>query len=64
MPKEEVYVVNQLGTDMYLTGYVPNDPPSSTFGMLENAIEYATLAEAENIATAIGPGTGGLPKPR
>lgn len=64
MPKEETFVVNITGTDMYLTGYNYGNPPASTFGMLENAIEYSTLEEAENIATAIGPGTGGLPRPR
>lgn len=64
MPKEETFVVNITGTDMYLTGYNYGNPPASTFGMLENAIEYSTLEEAENIAAAIGPGLGGVPRPK
>lgn len=62
--KDETFVVNMIGTDMYLTAYNYGQPSLSTFGMLSNAIEFNTLEEAENIAASIGPGTGGLPKPR
>ena len=59
----QTYVVKIEGTDMYLIGYNLQNPPGSTFGNLSNAIEYATLAEAQATAAAIGSGTVGTTKP-
>lgn len=58
----QTFVVQIEGTDMYLTGYNPNDPPSSTFGNINNAIEFPTLEEAQEKALEIGGGTVGTPK--
>lgn len=57
------FVVVISGTDMYLTGYNVSNPPASLFGNLSNAIEYDTLQEAEETASAIGSGTVGTTKP-
>ena len=61
--QDPVYVVKIANTSMYLIGYNFFSPPQSTFGNLENALEYPTLAEAEAVAAKIGPGTIGLPRP-
>jgi len=60
---QDVFVVKIANTSMYLIGYNFFSPPQSTFGNLENALEYPTLAEANAIAAKIGPGTIGLPRP-
>jgi len=60
---QDVFVVKIANTSMYLIGYNFFSPPQSTFGNLENALEYPTLAEAQAIAAKIGPGTIGLPRP-
>lgn len=56
------FLVQISGTDMYLTGYNPNDPPNSIFGNQQDAIEYNTQADADEIASNIGAGTVGTPK--
>lgn len=62
---QETYVVatTDPGQVYYLTGYNLQDPPNSTFGNLENAIEYEELRDAETAAAAIGGGTVGTVKP-
>lgn len=64
MPKnQDSFVVVIENTTMYLIGYNFFSPPNSTFGNLENALEYDTIEEAQSIAAKIGPGTIGLPRP-
>lgn len=63
MPKQPVFVVNIQGTDLYLTGYNVGNPPESTFGNLENAIEFETLQAAQQTAALIGGGTVGTTRP-
>lgn len=64
MPQQKYVVATTgVGQPMYLTGYNVGDPPNSTFGNLENAIEFDTLQEAEQRAAAIGGGTVGTVKP-
>lgn len=58
----DTFVVQIEGTDMFLTGYNPNDPPNSTFGNIDNAIEFDTLERAQEVALEIGGGTVGTPK--
>ncbi len=48
---------------MYLTGYNVGNPPESTFGNLENAVEYETQDQANTVALAIGNGTVGTTRP-
>lgn len=60
---KHTYVVQIPNTDMFLTGYNVGNPPESTFGNIENAIEYDTLAEAQTAAAAIGHGTVGTTRP-
>jgi len=64
---QEKFVVStnpeSLEEVMYLTGYNLVDPPASTFGNLENAVEFDTITEAENKASLIGSGTVGTTKP-
>lgn len=62
MPQK--FVVQIESTDLFLTGYNAQDPPSSIFGNLNNAIEYDTLNEAQTTASLIGNGTVGTPKPK
>ena len=57
------YVVQIEGTDMFLIGYNIQNPPSSIFGNLNNAIEYDTLEAANETAALIGSGTVGTIKP-
>ena len=59
----KTFVVQIEGTDMFLTGYNAQNPPASIFGNLTNAIEFDTLAEAQNLAALIGSGTVGTTKP-
>jgi len=61
---DKKYVVQIEGTDMFLTGYNAQNPPESIFGNLTNAIEFETLAEAQEKASLIGSGTVGTTKPR
>lgn len=64
---QEKFVVStnpeSLEEVMYLTGYNLADPPASTFGNLQDAIEFETLPAAEEKALAIGGGTVGTTKP-
>ncbi len=62
MPKND-FVVQISGTDLFLTGYNQNDPPNSIFGNLSNAVSFATLQAAQDVATSIGGGGVGLPRP-
>lgn len=61
--KEQTFVVWIEGTDMYMIAYNLQDPPASLFGNLESAVEYSTLAAAEQTASLIGSGTVGTTKP-
>lgn len=64
MPKQEFVVATTgAGQALFLIGYNQQDPPSSTFGNLENAIIFDTLAEAESKAEVINAGTVGTIKP-
>lgn len=65
MPQQDEFVVATTGVGqvMYLTGYNISDPPSSTFGNLEDAIIFEDLHGAEQAAAAIGGGTVGTTKP-
>lgn len=63
---KEVFVVSTNPESLevlYLTGYNLSDPPASTFGNAENAIEFETLAAANETALSIGGGTVGTTKP-
>jgi len=62
--KQDTYVVQIKGTDMYMIGYNPEYPSSSLFGNLDNAVEYDTLEAAEQTASVVGGGTVGTIKPR
>ena len=48
---------------LYLTGYNLSDPPASTFGNLQDAVEYDELETAQGCAASIGAGTVGTTKP-
>ncbi len=60
----QTFVVIDNGTGLYLISFNLGNASQSSFGNLENAIEFETLEQAENIAAQIGPGTGGLPRPK
>ena len=60
---KQKFVVQIEETDMFLTGYNAQNPPASIFGNLNNAIEFDTLVEAQNLASLIGSGTVGTTKP-
>lgn len=64
---KETFVVStdpeSLEQVMYLTGYNLADPPASTFGNVENAVEFETLEAAQTTALSIGGGTVGTTKP-
>ena len=62
MPKT-TYVVQIAGTNLYLIGYNASIPENSIFGNLDNAIEFQTIDQAEDIAASIGNGTVGTTKP-
>ena len=64
MPKNEIFVVFNPTTGLYLTSYNQRNPPDSLFGNLVNAIKLDTLLDAETKAAAIGGGTVGTPKPK
>lgn len=62
--KQDTFVVQIDGTDMYLIGYNLQQPSASLFGNLSNAVEYDTLDAAQQTASLIGSGTVGTTKPR
>lgn len=61
---QQTFVVIDNNTGLYLISYNLGNAGQSSFGNLENAIEFETLEQAQNIAASIGPGTGGLPRPK
>lgn len=63
MGRRDKFVVVIESTSLYLIGYNQNSPSESTFGNLNNAVEFETLEEAERIALEIGGGTVGTVKP-
>lgn len=62
--KQDTFVVQIEGTDMYMIGYNVQNPPASLFGNLSEAVEYATLEAAQETAAIIGSGTVGTTKPK
>jgi len=60
--RQDTYVVQIEGTDMYLIGYNAGQPSESLFGNLDNAIEYDTLEAAQQTASIVGGGTVGTIK--
>lgn len=63
MPHKTTYVVQISGTSLFLTGYNAAIPENSIFGNVQDAIEFATLEDAEDAASLIGNGTVGTTKP-
>lgn len=65
MPKQQKYIVqfdNQ--TDSYLTGWTGQlEYENCQWGTLENAMEFDTQEEVDEIAVKINSGTVGLPRP-
>lgn len=61
--KQDTFVVQIEGTDMYLIGYNLQQPSASLFGNLSNAVEYDTIEAAQQTASLIGSGTVGTIKP-
>lgn len=62
MPQNQFVVLDPV-SGLYLTGYVPTSPASSSFGNLKQAIIFTTLLEAQQRAADIGGGTVGTTKP-
>lgn len=60
---EETFVVFTPATGLYLRTLDPN-PDVCQWDVVELAIEYRTLSEAESVALGIGGGTVGTPKPK
>jgi len=65
MPKQQKYVVAfNSQTDSYLTGWTGQlEYENCTWGALENAIEFDTQEEVDDIADKINSGTVGMPRP-
>lgn len=61
--KQDTFVVQIDGTDMYLIGYNLQQPSASLFGNLSNAVEYDTIEAAQQTSLLIGSGTVGTIKP-
>lgn len=62
MPKTLYVVKLNIETDLYLTYYSTN-PEHCLWGNAQDAITWETLPEAQSVATSIGGGTVGTPKP-
>lgn len=61
MAQQKYVIVAPNG--LYMTAYNLGSPENSSFGNLQNAVEYDTLAAANADAANIGGGTVGTVKP-